>query len=110
MITANTLDRISAEAEARGADREGARIRRELLAEFGPNRRITNVLGRKRVLVAVLDRIIPETSASCAWTEDEDGVWATACGESFVFTDGGPVENRARFCPYCGRSLEVKAS
>ncbi len=43
----------------------------------------------------------------CAWTEDGDGVWQTACGEAFVFTDGGPAENRARFCPYCGRPLEA---
>ncbi len=39
---------------------ERSRIRKALLTEFGPNRRINNVLGQKRVLVAVLDEICPE--------------------------------------------------
>jgi hypothetical protein len=44
--------------------------------------------------------------ATCAWREDEDGVWHTACGEAHVFNDGGPRENRHAFCPYCGGGLE----
>lgn len=82
MITANTLehmDRISAEAEARGAEKEVAR-------ETAP------------------------PVATCSWNEDAGGFWETSCGEAFVFTADGPVENGMRFCPYCGRSLEVKAS
>ena len=39
----------------------------------------------------------------CMWREDEDGTWDTNCGEVFVFiTDGGPSENKMRFCCYCG--------
>lgn len=38
---------------------ERASIRRALLAEFGANRRIVNVLGKKRVLAVVLDEICP---------------------------------------------------
>jgi DNA-binding XRE family transcriptional regulator len=45
---------------------------------------------------------------SCRWTEDEDGNWDTACGETFTFIDGGPKENKTRFCPYCGGKLETK--
>ena len=41
----------------------------------------------------------------CIWTPDSDGTFETACGNAFVFGDGGPRENGARFCPYCGRPL-----
>jgi hypothetical protein len=43
---------------------------------------------------------------SCRWSEDEDGNWDTACGECFVFETGGPTENRARWCHYCGRRID----
>lgn len=42
---------------------------------------------------------------SCRWSEDEEGHWDTACGECFVFETGGPKENKARWCPYCGGEL-----
>lgn len=41
----------------------------------------------------------------CVWTEDGDGVFQTACGHSFVFDTDGPVENKQRFCGYCGGKL-----
>jgi hypothetical protein len=47
-------------------------------------------------------------SPSCQWTEDEDGNWSTACGECFVFETGGPKENKAQWCPFCGGKLETK--
>ena len=43
---------------------------------------------------------------ACAWTqEDDEGAWATDCGELFVLNDGVPSENRMRFCCYCGGAL-----
>ena len=44
-------------------------------------------------------------SDSCIWKPDNDGVYETSCGESFVFNDGGPKENGARFCLHCGKPL-----
>jgi hypothetical protein len=42
----------------------------------------------------------------CKWTHDEDdGSWATDCGEAFCFTDEGPKENGMHFCCYCGGEL-----
>ena len=46
------------------------------------------------------------TEAGCPWQEDRDGNWETGCGNIFAFTEGGPTENRMKFCPYCGRRLE----
>jgi hypothetical protein len=44
---------------------------------------------------------------TCVWTPDSDGAYETSCGQAFVFTNGGPAENGARFCLYCGGSLVV---
>ncbi|MGE5523420.1 MAG: hypothetical protein ACM3SS_06885 [Rhodospirillaceae bacterium] len=43
--------------------------------------------------------------ATCLWTKNEDGYFDTSCGQAFVFTDGGPSENRMEFCCYCGGRL-----
>ena len=42
----------------------------------------------------------------CTWSEDEDGLWWTSCGEIHVFSDGTPTEHRHKFCPYCGKELK----
>jgi hypothetical protein len=49
-----------------------------------------------------------EREATCTWTEDSEGTWQTECGDAFVFTDGGPVENSVRYCCYCGKCIEIK--
>lgn len=41
----------------------------------------------------------------CDWVEDEEGNWFTGCGNAFTFNDGGPRENGAKFCAYCGARL-----
>lgn len=43
----------------------------------------------------------------CHWTPDEgDPNWFSSdCGMSFVFEEGGPVENSFKFCPKCGKAL-----
>jgi rRNA maturation endonuclease Nob1 len=49
---------------------------------------------------------------TCRWKEivtDDDDHWKTSCGEEFQWTSGGPTENGAKFCPYCGGKLEVAA-
>jgi hypothetical protein len=47
----------------------------------------------------------------CRWTHDatewEDIKWDTDCGEAFVFIDGGPKENKVKFCCYCGRPVKA---
>jgi len=42
---------------------------------------------------------------TCGWTEDDAGVWQSACENSFEFNTAGPVENGFEYCPYCGRVL-----
>lgn len=43
--------------------------------------------------------------SECKWTADEDGVWWTACGQGYVLNEGGPVENRLKYCGWCGQPL-----
>jgi hypothetical protein len=57
------------------------------------------------VASAAASAVPMQIKSSCQWSEDSDGNWDTACGETFTFTDGGPKENRARWCPYCGGEL-----
>lgn len=47
--------------------------------------------------------------ADCVWTEESDGeYWNTTCGQSFCFLDGGPVDNKMKYCCYCGFALTPK--
>lgn len=46
-------------------------------------------------------------SHTCSWTWDDDGFYATECGQSFFFDSGTPSENHFNFCPFCGVKIEV---
>lgn len=49
--------------------------------------------------------------ATCAWTKNEDdwdrAEWVGDCGATWVFEEGGPVENEMGYCPNCGKRLVV---
>ena len=48
---------------------------------------------------------------TCKWTHDpldDERVYETSCGQANQFGDGGPVENGYKFCPYCGKEIELK--
>lgn len=47
---------------------------------------------------------------ACLWTENDLGIWETACGNAFELTTGTPAENRFAFCPYCGACLQEGAA
>ena len=54
-------------------------------------------------------RETPETETIfCAWSEQENGPWLSACGEDFNLEDGTPVENKMKFCCWCGKPLKEK--
>lgn len=47
-----------------------------------------------------------EQQVGCHWRYDEsDYFWSSECGEDWQFTDGGPEENRVKFCQGCGRRV-----
>jgi len=39
----------------------------------------------------------------CGWREDVGH--ESECGNAFIFNDGGPKDNRFRYCPYCGKLI-----
>jgi hypothetical protein len=45
---------------------------------------------------------------SCEWERDENNdIWMTSCGGTWVFTNDGPKENECHYCMYCGRIIEA---
>ncbi len=49
-----------------------------------------------------------KNTETCEWCDDYDGVWQTTCGNAWQFNNGGPINNKMKFCPYCGKSLIEK--
>lgn len=45
----------------------------------------------------------------CKWHYDEaDCFWSSECGEDWQFIDGGPEENRVKFCQGCGQPVVLE--
>lgn len=55
--------------------------------------------------VALTAQQEPVAESHCVWMQDSDGPWNTSCGHVFEFTDGGPHQNDAAWCQYCGGKL-----
>ncbi|ARF48861.1 hypothetical protein [Pantoea stewartii] len=63
-----------------------------------------------RAEVQRLNATAQPVSEGCKWTYDDDGYWDSACGSSWVFNDGGPVENECNFCQKCGGKVMLPAA
>ncbi len=46
----------------------------------------------------------------CRWHSDGADCWETECDHNFYFTEGGPLENGFKFCPYCGHKIAREQS
>lgn len=48
-----------------------------------------------------------ELRKTCEWTQEmeDSDCWGTQCGRIWQFTEGGPRDNNAKFCLYCGGTL-----
>lgn len=42
---------------------------------------------------------------TCVWRMDSWGAYETECGHLFIFNEGTPEQNGAKFCQYCGGKL-----
>ena len=53
---------------------------------------------------------------TCAWTKEgphygsDIEYYETGCHHTFIFTDGGTIENGFNYCPFCGGEIDVSAS
>lgn len=62
-------------------------------------------LGLMEALTLIARAVPILLKKNCQWSEDLDGNWDTACGNKFAYADGGPTENKALWCQYCGGEL-----
>jgi len=54
-------------------------------------------------LLSRIDRYL--ATGGCKWLKDFDGIYSTGCNQHFVFEDGGPVDNKFKFCYHCGKDI-----
>lgn len=62
----------------------------------------------QRPVIALYTEARPQDP--CTWSLDDDPdrtAWHSACGQSWMFTDGGPAENHVRYCHGCGRPVQI---
>ena len=69
---------------------------------------------RKHLETALWSPPTPQPTQSqagvCEWTYVDDpgrDYWDSACGEAWMFTDGGPADNNVRFCQGCGKPVHI---
>jgi hypothetical protein len=52
--------------------------------------------------------------AVCEWKRDSDfemgDTYHSSCGELWSFVDGGPTDNRVRYCHHCGKKVRLAAA
>lgn len=56
------------------------------------------------------DEATPFGESNCQWVKDTDpetgDSYESGCGEKWAFIEGGPKENRVRFCHGCGKPVK----
>jgi hypothetical protein len=69
-------------------------------------------VSERDALRAERDALRKDAARLCQWREDDPdfGTWRTGCGHLWSFNAGGPEENDAKFCQYCGGALAVALS
>lgn len=63
-------------------------------------------------LAAIVEHVeaeLGERSGICTWTPeaDDERIYETTCGQSFLMEEGTPQENDMNFCCFCGKKLAV---
>lgn len=53
----------------------------------------------------MLDLVTEQAATGCAWEQDWEGNWWTACGNGVCGGDGTPSEGGWLYCAYCGKPL-----
>lgn len=59
------------------------------------------VLQHLRNAMSVYDQL-------CDWTDEDEGIWSTECGQMFCCYEGTPAENGFVFCCYCGERIRQR--
>lgn len=74
-------------------------------------KRLCGLFETQANLEAELARLREAADETCQWeyVDDEQGLWRPSCmpDELWQYTFGGPTDNGAKFCVYCGRKLVI---
>lgn len=55
-----------------------------------------------------IENFVRNTTQECEWKFDADEYcWFTDCGNAHYFESGDVIDNEHKFCPYCGKEIEV---
>ena len=61
--------------------------------------------------IRALRAALANAEPTCTWSKDPDfemgDTYDSSCGEKWSFIDGGPTENRVRFCQGCGKPVKL---
>ena len=61
--------------------------------------------------IKTLNAALANAEPTCTWSKDPDfemgDTYDSSCGEKWSFIDGGPTENRVRFCQGCGKPVKL---
>lgn len=80
------------------------------IAALSDNPHCPDIRGQASLVYKLADAMIEareKQSMNCTWTEDPDGIWYTSCEHAHEFNTGTPEENEHRYCPYCGKVLDI---
>ena len=45
----------------------------------------------------------------CEWKYDDmEDFWETQCGNVWIMLEGGLIDNKVLYCPYCGCKIKEK--
>ena len=45
----------------------------------------------------------------CGWWQDENcGIYQTGCNEAYEFIYDGVIDNKFKFCPFCGGEIKLQ--
>ena len=85
-------------------------MRSELTRIFGTVKPHHGMTSFGSMLARIGTTLSPPTEPKeCQWlndpSDDFNYVWQTDCGHEFVFNEGTPSYNGAKFCCYCGKKL-----
>lgn len=97
-------------AEVRAAQVTPADV--QFLADFAGNANLPTFTRETLARIAQTLRGLAEPQPTCEWREEDpwgptSDTYATSCGELWSFIDGGPTENRVRYCHRCGKPVTV---
>ena len=93
---------MALEAQIKEFKAENKDLRGDLDAECRVSQMLLAGNGKLQERIKALEA----EDGKCKWAYDDNyDMWETECGEAFCLESGGPIDNKMKYCPYCGKQL-----